>query len=348
MVFGWEDFYMVKGTSYLVTGGAGFIGSNFVRHLYKTGENVRVRVLDKLTYAGNLANLKEFESRADFEFIKGDICDEKAVRSAMQGVQVVINFAAEAAVDRSIDDPQSFIKTDIFGVYTLLEEARKQSNLKRFVQISTDEVYGHILVGSFKETSEVKPRNPYAASKLGGERLAYSFFETYRLPVVITRASNNYGPFAYPEKVIPLFITNLIDGVPVPVFGGGLQVRDWLYVEDHCRAIKLLVERGINGEVYNVGAGQECENIELTRKLLVLMGKNESSINFVQDRPGHDMRYSLDSSKLQGLGWRPEVGLDAGLKMTVDWYLKNENWWRPLKNNLDPRYSKGFWGATKG
>jgi len=337
-----------KPRKYLVTGGAGFIGSNFVRHLYASDKNIFVCVLDKLTYSGNLENLKEFAGRKDFEFIKGDICDEKIVQRAMQGSEVVINFAAEAAVDRSIDDPQSFIKTDIFGVYTLLEEARKQSSLKRFIQISTDEVYGHILEGSFRETSELKPRNPYAASKLGGERLAYSFFETYQLPVVITRASNNYGPFAYPEKVIPLFITNLVDDAQVPVFGAGRQVRDWLYVEDHCRAIKLLVERGINGEVYNVGGSQECENIELTHKIIALMGKDERSIKFVQDRPGHDMRYSLDSSKLQSLGWHPQVGLEAGLKKTVDWYLSHENWWRPLKDNLDPRYSKGFWGAKKG
>jgi dTDP-glucose 4,6-dehydratase len=338
----------VKSKSYLVTGAAGFIGSNFVRHLYNTGENIQVRVLDKLTYSGNLENLKDFAGRPDFKFIKGDICDEKTVQTAMQGVEVVINFAAESAVDRSIDDPQSFIKTDIFGVFTLLEKARKQPSLKRFIQISTDEVYGHILEGSFREDSELKPRNPYSASKLGGERLAYSFFETYQLPVVITRASNNYGPYAYPEKVIPLFITNLVDGGQVPVFGKGRQVRDWLYVEDHCRAIKLLADRGVNGEVYNVGGSQECENIELTRKLLSIMGKDERSIKFVQDRPGHDLRYSLDSSKLQSLGWRPQVGLDTGLKKTVEWYLENENWWRPLKNNLDPRYSKGFWGATKG
>ena len=333
---------------YLVTGAAGFIGSNFVRHLYSTGEAVSVCVLDKLTYAGNLENLREFEGRPDFEFIKGDICDASIVQRAMQGAQVVINFAAEAAVDRSIDDPQSFIKTDIFGVYTLLEEARKQATLKRFIQISTDEVYGHILEGSFKETSELKPRNPYAASKLGGERLAYSFFETYQLPVVITRASNNYGPYAYPEKVIPLFITNLVDSAQVPVFGQGRQVRDWLYVEDHCRAIKLLADRGDNGQVYNVGGSQECENIELTRKIIALMGKDEASIKFVQDRPGHDMRYSLDSSKLQALGWSPQMGLDEGLKQTVEWYLSHEDWWRPLKDNLDPRYSKGFWGAKKG
>ena len=182
---------------------------------------------------------------------------------------------------------------------------------------------------------------------MGGERLAYSFFETYGLPVVITRASNNYGPYCYPEKIIPLFITNLVDGLPVPIYGQGRQVRDWLYVEDHCRAIKLLIDRGVNGEVYNVGGGQECENMELTRKLLAMMGKDEHSIKFVQDRPGHDMRYSLDSSKLQGLGWAPQTGLETGLKKTVEWYLQHESWWRPLKNNLDPGYSKGFWGTQK-
>ena len=261
-----------------------------------------------------------------------------------------INFAAEASSGLTVPlmIRSLLSKTDILGVYTLLEEARKQPGLKRFIQISTDEVYGQIAHGSFRETSETRPRNPYAASKLGGERLAYSFFETYQLPVVITRASNNYGPYAYPEKVIPLFITNLVDGSQVPIFGEGRQVRDWLYVEDHCRAIKLLVDHGVNGEVYNVGGDQEFENIELTRKLLAIMGKDESSIKFVEDRPGHDLRYSLDSSKLQGLGWSPQVRLDAGLKKTVEWYLEHEGWWRPLKDNLDPRYSKGFWGAKKG
>ncbi|MFH0754643.1 MAG: dTDP-glucose 4,6-dehydratase [Candidatus Omnitrophota bacterium] len=332
---------------YLVTGGAGFIGSNFVRYLFSLKDPVEVRVLDKLTYSGNLENLKEFKGRTGYEFIKGDICDEALVKKAMQGVDVVVNFAAEVSVDRSIDDPQSFLKTDIIGVYTLLQEARNLAGLKRFIQISTDEVYGHILEGSFHETSELKPRNPYAASKLGGERLAYSFFETYGLPVVITRASNNYGPYAYPEKVIPLFITNLMDGKQVPVFGQGRQIRDWLYVEDHCRAIHCLVDKGVSGEVYNVGGSQECENIELTRMLLKALGRDESFIRFVQDRPGHDMRYSLDSSKLLGLGWTPLNDLLPGLQKTVEWYVKNEAWWRPLKDKLDPRYTKGFWGDKK-
>jgi len=338
---------MLKKISYLVTGGAGFIGSNFIRHLYETSGDVGIRVLDKLTYSGNLANLNDFKNRRGFEFVKGDICDEPAVKQAMQEVDVVVNFAAEVAVDRSINDPQSFLKTDIFGVYTLLQQARRHPKLKRFIQISTDEVYGHILEGSFHETSELKPRNPYAASKLAGERLAYSFFETYGLPVVITRSSNNYGPYAYPEKIIPLFITNLMDSKQVPVFGQGRQVRDWLYVNDHCRAISLLVDKGVNGEVYNIGAGQEFENIKLVRKLLNIMGKNEDSIKFVQDRPGHDMRYSLDLSKLKKLGWAPQYDLDAGLKKTVDWYLQHEDWWRPLKDKLEPRYSQGFWGEKK-
>ncbi len=332
---------------YLITGGAGFIGSNFVHYLYREHKNIAICVLDKLGYSANVENFRQYFSRRDFTFIKGDICDAKAVAAAMSGVDVVVNFAAEVAVDRSIDDAQSFLKTDIFGVYTLLEEARKQKNLKKFIQISTDEVYGQILKGSFKENSETLPRNPYAASKLGGERLAYSFFKTYNLPVIITRATNNYGPFAYPEKVIPLFITNLFDGLPVPVYGKGAQMRDWLYVEDHCSAIDLLIRRGKNGEVYNVGAGQECTNIELTKRILKLMDKDATFIKFVANRPGHDFRYSLDCAKLKKLGWEAKYNISDGLKATVDWYKNNEAWWRPLKNNLDKRFISGFWGAKK-
>lgn len=329
----------------LVTGGAGFIGSNFVHYLYQKYEDIRVCVLDKLTYSGNLENLKAVEERREFEFIQGDICDEYVVRRAMEGVDVVVNFAAEVAVDRSIDDPWSFLKTDIFGVYTLLNEARIRKNLKKFIQISTDEVYGQILEGSFTEDSEVKPRNPYSASKLGGERLAYSFFETYGLPVIITRASNTYGPRAYPEKVIPLFITNLIDGQKIPVYGTGKQIRDWLFVEDHCRAIDLLIHQGKDGEVYNIGGQQECTNLKLTQRILMFMERDESWIEFVQDRPGHDFRYSLDCSKLKNLGWNPGYLLEDGLKTTVDWYKSNEDWWRPLKGKMDQRYTTGFWGA---
>lgn len=332
---------------YLITGGAGFIGSHFVHCLYRKHSNIKVCVLDKLGYSANLENLREFWDRRNFTFIKGDICDAKAVASAMSGADVVVNFAAEVAVDRSIDDPQSFLKTDIFGVYTLLEEARKQKNLKRFIQISTDEVYGQILKGSFREDCETLPRNPYAASKLGGERLAYSFFKTYGLPVIVTRSSNNYGPWAYPEKVIPLFITNLFDGFPVPLYGQGKQMRDWLYVEDHCRAIDLLIRKGKNGEVYNIGCSGECANIALTRRILKLMGKDQTSIKFVRDRPGHDFRYSLNSAKLRKLGWKPRYNISEGLKKTVDWYIKNEPLWRPLKAKLDKRFISGFWGTKK-
>ncbi len=338
---------MAKKVKYLITGGAGFIGSNFVHYLYSQKKNVVVCVLDKLGYSASLENLRPYFIRKDFEFIKGDICDAKIVTKAMAGVDVVVNFAAEVAVDRSIDDPQSFLKTDIFGVYTLLEEARRQKSIKRFIQISTDEVYGQILKGSFRESSETLPRNPYAASKLGGERIAYSFFKTYNLPVIITRAANNYGPGAYPEKVIPLFITNLVDGLPVPVYGKGKQMRDWLYVEDHCTAIDLLIDKGQNGEVYNVGAGEECTNIDLTKRILKLMGKDHSFIKFVVDRPGHDFRYSLNCTKLKKLGWKQKYHIDHGLKLTVDWYKNNEAWWRPLKTKLDKRFVGGFWGAKK-
>lgn len=330
--------------TYLITGGAGFIGSNFVRYLYQREPQARVTVLDKLAYSGNVLNLKDFEGRKGFRFIQGDICDPDAVREAMAGAQVVVNFAAEAAVDRSIDEPASFLKTDIFGVYVLLEEARRQKDLKRFIQISTDEVYGEIRKGSFTEQSELKPRNPYAASKAGGDRLAYSFYATYDLPVIISRASNNYGPHAYPEKVIPLFITNLFDGLPVPVYGEGKQVRDWLYVEDHCAAVYLLIEKGISGEVYNVGGEQELTNLELTREIFKNMRKDESFIKFVQDRPGHDFRYSLDCTKLKELGWKQQYDLKKGLKATTDWYCANEYWWRPLKKQMAPRYVSGYWG----
>lgn len=338
----------MKKSIYLVTGGAGFIGSNFVRMLFHDLADTEVRVLDKLTYAGNLENLDSIRGEKGFEFIEGDICDDVVVEKAMKGVDVVINFAAEAAVDRSIDDSQSFLKTDVFGVYVLLNQAKKQGGLKKFVQISTDEVYGQILEGSFTEESELKPRNPYSASKLGGDRLAYSFFATYGLPVVISRASNTYGPMAYPEKVIPLFVTNLIDRVKVPIFGEGKQIRDWLHVDDHCRGIMALIEKGIDGEVYNIGGSRECSNIELTRVILRLMEMDESFIDFVQDRPGHDFRYSLDCSKLKDLGWELEhASLEDGLKATVEWYQNNENWWRPVKEKMDSRYLTGFWGAKK-
>lgn len=335
---------MSHSKKYLITGGAGFIGSNFVRFLYSLEPDADIRVIDKLTYSGNYENVRGFEGRKGFEFVCGDICDEETVRKTVQDIDIVVNFAAEAAVDRSIDDPESFLETDIYGVYVLLNELRSNNTLKRFVQISTDEVYGHILEGSFTEESVCNPRNPYSAAKLGGERLAYSFFETYGMPVVITRASNNYGPYAYPEKVIPLFITNLIDGLQVPVYGEGKQIRDWLFVEDHCRAIYLLIEKGMNGQVYNVGGDQERTNLDLAHKILEGMHSAREMIKYVQDRPGHDFRYSLDSSKLRALGWMPLVHLEEGLSRTIRWYKEYEHWWRPLKDKLDSRYVKGFWG----
>ncbi len=332
---------------YLITGAAGFIGSNFLKYLYENEPEAEVRVLDKLTYAGNIENLKPFEGRNDFQFIRGDICDRNVVKEAIQGVQVVINFAAEAAVDRSIDEAGQFLQTDIVGVYVLLEESRKQRSLKKFVQISTDEVYGEILEGSFTENSQFRPRNPYAAAKCAGDRLAYSFFVTYNLPVIITRSANNYGPQAYPEKVIPLFITNLLDGNKVPVYGQGQQIRDWLYVEDHCRAIYLLLRKGEAGQAYNIAADQECPNIELTRQILKLMGKDESFMNFVEDRPGHDFRYSLDCSKIKRLGWAPQYDLKRGLQKTLHWYQSCEDWWRPLKERMNQKYITGYWGEKK-
>lgn len=331
---------------YLITGGAGFIGSNFVHYLYhnENEDEFEVNVLDKLTYSSSLENLSHYMGKKNFNFIQGDICDPDTVRDAMEGANIVVNFAAEVAVDRSIDDPTSFLNTDIFGVYTLLNEAKYLGNIDKFIQISTDEVYGHIMEGSFDEVSELKPRNPYAASKLGGERLAFSFYETYGIPVIVTRGSNTYGPQAHLEKVIPLFITNLIDGEQVPVFGDGTQIRDWLYVEDHCAAIYHLLDHGKNGETYNIGGGQEYANIELTRLIIHELDKDESVIKYVADRPGHDLRYSINSKKMHNLGWKPSNDLKLGLKKTINWYTKNESWWREIKSNMDKKHFSGYWG----
>lgn len=329
---------------YLITGGAGFIGSNFVKYLYENERDIHITVLDKLTYSGNMDNLADVIDREDFVFVKGDICDADLVEKLIVDMNVVVNFAAEVAVDRSIDQKQSFLMTDVIGVYILLEQALKnKSTLKKFIQISTDEVYGQIYEGSFYETSELKPRNPYAASKTGGDRLAYSYFATYGLPICITRASNNYGPFAYPEKVIPLFVTNLVEGESIPVFGDGGQIRDWLYVKDHCSAIYRVIKEGVNGEVYNIGGSQEITNIELTKKILELMRKDESVIRYVNDRPGHDFRYSLNTDKIRSLGWEPQFDISSGLKKTVEWYVDNPQYWKKLRKDMDKRYIKGFW-----
>jgi dTDP-glucose 4,6-dehydratase len=319
---------------YLVTGGAGFIGSNFIRFLFnKYGEDAQVVNLDKLTYAGIRENLAEYEGKKNYRFIHGDITSPADVAEAYgSGVDVVVNFAAETHVDRSLMEAGSFIETDVHGVLVLLEEARKHApKLKRFIQISTDEVYGSIDRGSFKETDPLNPRNPYSASKAGGDRMAYAYAQTYGLPVIITRASNNFGPWQYPEKLIPLFVTNAIDDLPLPLYGDGKNIRDWLFVEDHCAAIDFLIERGESSEVYNVGGGNERENREITHKILEILNKPKSLIKPVGDRQGHDRRYSLDTKKLERHGFKSGANFDEALRSTVEWYVKNEAWWRAIK-----------------
>jgi dTDP-glucose 4,6-dehydratase len=319
-------------TRVLVTGGAGFIGSNFTRHLAGRRPDWEIVVLDKLTYAGRRENLADLEGRPGYSFVQGDIADREAVAAVLPGCAYVVNFAAETHVDRSLYDAGSFIQTDVYGTFVLLEEARRARELRMFVQISTDEVYGSVESGSSRETDALMPRNPYSASKAGADRLAYSYFATYGLPVIVTRASNNYGPYQYPEKVIPLFVTHALDGMEVPLYGDGMNVRDWLHVDDHCAALDLLLEGGKAGETYNIGGGNEVRNIDLTRRILSLVGRPESLIRAVADRPGHDRRYSLDCAKLRALGWAPRVPFEEGLRRTVDWYRANEAWWRPIKD----------------
>ncbi len=316
--------------SILVTGGAGFIGSNFVRYMLNKYFNYRIIVLDSLTYAGNLANLKEFEKNPRFVFLHGDIRDEKIVENAVRNVDVIINFAAETFVDRSIHGASDFILTDVHGTYVLLEAAKKY-NIERYIQISTDEVYGSIDTGSFTESSTIGPNNPYSASKAGGDMMVRSYYITYGMPVIITRASNNFGPYQFPEKLIPLFVTNAIDNLNVPLYGDGSNIRDWLYVLDHCKAIDIVLHRGNEGEVYNIGGGNEMTNLEITRFILNYLGKSEKLIQKVQDRLGHDKRYSIDSAKLKSLGWQPETNFEATLRDTIEWYVKHEDWWRELK-----------------
>ncbi len=327
----------------LVTGGAGFIGSNFVRHAIEAHPDWHVTTLDKLTYAGRLENLESVKDHPRHRFVKGDIADAAVAGPLVRESEIVVNFAAETHVDRSIQNAGEFITTDVFGTFVLLEAARQNSSLKRFVQISTDEVYGSVPEGSSRETDELRPRNPYSASKAGADRLAYSYWATYKVPVLITRASNNYGPNQFPEKVIPLFITNLIDDIPVPLYGDGQNERDWLHVLDHCRAVDLLIDRGVDGEVYNIGGGNQVKNVDLTHRILALVGKPASLITPVADRPGHDRRYSLDTAKLASLGWTPRANFEDGLAETVRWYREHESWWRPIKDE-DPEFRKYYQG----
>ncbi|MCL5985005.1 MAG: dTDP-glucose 4,6-dehydratase [Actinobacteria bacterium] len=314
----------------LVTGGAGFIGSNFIHYILKKYDGYEIVNFDKLTYAGNLENLADIKDDRRYRFIRGDICDRGAVADAIKGVDIVINFAAESHVDRSIEDPGSFIQTDIFGTFVLLEASRN-NEVNLYVQISTDEVYGSIENGSFKETDPLKPNSPYSASKAGADMIVRSFNKTYGLPTMITRSSNNFGPNQYPEKVIPLFVTNLIDDIPVPLYGDGMNVRDWIYVEDNCAGIDFAIHKGKAGEIYNIGGGNERSNIWITKEILEIMGKPESMIDYVKDRPGHDRRYSIDCTKLKSLEWSPKYDFESALEQTIRWYRQNEGWWRKLK-----------------
>ena len=315
----------------LVTGGAGFIGSNFVRWAHNAHPDWHITTLDKLTYAGRLENLADVIDSPRHQFVHGDIADAAVAAPLVRESELVVHFAAETHVDRSIQSAADFITTDVIGTFVLLEAARQASGLRRFIHISTDEVYGSVPEGASTETDELRPRNPYSASKAGADRLAYSYWATYDVPVIVTRASNNYGPNQFPEKVIPLFVTNAIDNIALPLYGDGLNVRDWLHVDDHCRAIDLVMAQGTNGEVYNIGGGNEVRNVDLTKRILDLTGRPGSLIRPVADRPGHDRRYALDTTKLRRLGWAPAVEFEEGLAATVDWYRRNESWWRPIK-----------------
>lgn len=313
----------------LVTGGAGFIGSNFIRHILNKYDDYRIINLDKLTYCGNLDNLRDIEKNRKYKFIKGDIADSKVVNRLVKDCDIIINFAAETHVDRSIMDPDSFVRTNVFGTHTLLEAA-KRSGVELFIQISSDETYGSIIRGSFREDDPLKPSSPYSATKAGGDLLARSYFITFKLPVIITRSSNNFGPYQYPEKIIPLFITNLLNNKKLPLYADGSNVRDWLFVVDNCEGIDAVMHKGKLGEIYNIGGGSEIANLELTRSILDILGKDESFIRYVKDRPGHDKRYALDITKIKSLGWKPRHDFRSALKLTVDWYKNNEAWWKRL------------------
>ena len=330
---------------YLVTGGSGFIGSRFVHHILGKYNDVSLINVDKLTYAGNQENLKDVSDDDRYRFYHDDICDKKKMAEIFREHKpdIVVNFAAESHVDRSIGAPEDFIQTDVFGTFVLLEEAKK-NDVERFIQISTDEVYGSTLGEPFRETDPMMPSSPYSASKTGADRLAYSYFKTYDLPVIISRASNNYGSHQYPEKLIPLFITNAIDNKQLPLYGDGLNVRDWLYADDHCSAIDFIISNGVPGEVYNIGGGNELTNIMITDRILELTGKSKELIKFVDDRLGHDRRYALDTAKLSALGWDPAIDFKTGMEKTVNWYIDNRSWWEPLKSGEYLEYYKNNYG----
>jgi dTDP-glucose 4,6-dehydratase len=314
----------------LITGGCGFIGSNFIRYILNKYPNYSIVNLDKLTYCGNPENINDVEDNPNYKFVNGNICDEQLVNELVKDVDIIVHFAAESHVDNSIKDPFIFTKTNMIGTHNLLEAARN-NDIKKFIMISTDEVYGSINDGSFTESSPFKPNSPYSSTKAAADMLARSYYKTYDLPVIITRSSNNFGPYQFPEKVVPLFITNLIEDKKVPIYGDGLNVRDWLYVIDNCEGIDFVMHKGKIGEDYNIGGGNELTNIEITKLILKELDKDESSIEYVKDRAGHDRRYSLDCSKIHALGWKPRFDFQSALKETVKWYKDNQEWWKKLK-----------------
>lgn len=320
----------IDGKKLLITGGAGFIGSNFIHFLLNEYPDCRIINLDKLTYAGNLDNLRDVEDDPRYEFVKGDIQDRNIVREVVNKVDGVVHFAAETHVDRSIMSAGEFIMTDVFGSFTLLDAAR-ESDVEFFIHVSTDEVYGSRDKGFFNEDDPMCPSSPYAASKAGADRLAYSYWVTHKVPVIIVRPSNNFGPYQYPEKFIPLFTTSALDDKPLPLYGKGTNVRDWLYVEDNCRAVDVVMRRGKLGEAYNIGADNEVPNIEVAERIVDLLGKPQGLITFVKDRLGHDKRYALDCQKIHVLGWKPEMEFEKGLELTVNWYKEHQEWWKKIK-----------------
>lgn len=317
----------------LVTGGAGFIGSNFIRYMLGKYPDYEIVNLDKLTYAGNLENLRDIEKDPRYSFVKGDICDAEMMDGLAKKVDAIINFAAESHVDRSIEEPQSFVITDVLGTQNILE-AVKNNKVQKFLHISTDEVYGSIPEGrSSVETDPIEPNSPYSASKAGGDLICRAYYETYGTPVMITRSSNNFGPYQYPEKLISLLTTNAIDGLPLPVYGDGMNIRDWIYVLDNCEGLDTVFHKGNIGEVYNIGGGNEVANVDIVRQIVKDTGVGDELITYVDDRLGHDRRYSLDSSKARSLGWTPRHDFAGALTTTINWYVENEAWWRPLKSS---------------
>lgn len=316
----------------LITGGAGFMGSNMVHYLLRNSPEVQIVNLDKLTYAGNVENLRDVENDSRYRFVKGDIADAEAVDAVMrEKPDAVLNYAAETHVDRSIMEPGAFVRTDVIGTYTLLEAVRKYG-IPKFIQISTDEVYGSLEEDEADERTAFDPSSPYAASKAGADHLVHAYFRTYGVPTIVTHACNYYGPNQYPEKIIPLFITNLLEGKKIPLYGTGQNVREWIYTEDHCAAISLLLQKGEIGGKYNIGTGERMTNNELTQRILEGMSKDKSMIEYVKDRPGHDLRYALNAGRLRDLGWAPRVDFPTGLQKTIEWYTRHEEWWKRIKS----------------